>query len=67
MEKDRIQTHKSLGVEPHPIEFHPWGEPAKMEKGFTFEIPKDSQNKLKEIFLNSRKENRRTAKWNAEN
>ena len=54
MDKEGIREHKSLGVEKHSIKFYPWGEPAQMEKGFSFEIPKKKQEKLKTIFLKGR-------------
>ena len=56
MDKEGIREHQSLGVEPRLIKYHSRvGEPTRMEKGFSFEIPKKKQEKLKTIFLNGRR------------
>ena len=69
MDKEGIREHKSLGVEKRSIEFCPWGEPAQMEKGFSFEISKEKQKKLKAIFLkgSSTENNRGEMKTSASN
>ena len=46
-----IRTHMCMGVEPHPIHLTSSKKLAKMEKGFTFEIPKKSRERLKKHFL----------------
>ncbi len=47
-----VHEHRAFGVEPHSIRFFHGKLVTKMEKGFSFEIPKDKQKKLKELFLN---------------